>query len=162
MSSRAITAAVLPPEGRPGHRRSGMRFSQSMNSSLTNQGKLRFVIYEGAIQGADLSQSPTTPVRHAASECSRSSAVLQVQRAHEVTAWVQDHADQWDSCTCSTTHRGELRRIPQIMTSSRRWRAVARHGSSRRSSPVCPPTCEVQRCRKVRAFFQNTTVRYAA
>src|SRR3954471_16186316 len=50
LSSRANYGRSFAPRGQtPVIRRPGRRFSQSMISSLTNQGKLRFMIYEGAL-----------------------------------------------------------------------------------------------------------------
>ena len=51
LSSRANYGRSFAPKGHtPVIRRPGKRFSQSMISSLTNQGKLRFMIYEGALK----------------------------------------------------------------------------------------------------------------
>src|SRR3982750_586297 len=59
LSSRANYGRSFAPRGQtPVIRRPGRRFSQSMISSLTNQGKLRFMIYEGGPQHDDLSQFP--------------------------------------------------------------------------------------------------------
>src|ERR687889_1045610 len=50
LSSRANYGRSFAPKGHtPVIRRPGKRFSQSMISSLTNRGKLRFMIYEGAL-----------------------------------------------------------------------------------------------------------------
>src|SRR3954454_20140252 len=50
LSSRANYGRSFAPRGQtPVIRRPAKRFSQSMISSLTNQGKLRFMIYEGAL-----------------------------------------------------------------------------------------------------------------
>src|SRR3954466_14944334 len=50
LSSRANYGRSFAPRGQtPVIRRPGRRFSQSMISSLTNRGKLRFMIYEGAL-----------------------------------------------------------------------------------------------------------------
>src|ERR1051325_10061411 len=50
LSSRANYGRSFAPRGHtPVIQRPGKRFSQSMISSLTNKGKLRFMIYEGAL-----------------------------------------------------------------------------------------------------------------
>ena len=56
LSSRANYGRSFAPRGHtPVIRRPGKRFSQSMISSLTNQGKLRFMIYEGALNTTSFS-----------------------------------------------------------------------------------------------------------
>ena len=50
LSNQANYGRSFAPRGQtPILRRPARRFSQSMISSLTNQGKLRFMIYEGAL-----------------------------------------------------------------------------------------------------------------
>ena len=65
-----------------------------MISSLTNQGKLRFMIYEGAIKAPIFLNFLRRLVREAARKLFVIVDNLPVHRAHRVTAWVQDHADQ--------------------------------------------------------------------
>ena len=65
-----------------------------MISSLTNQGKLRFMIYEGAIKAPIFLNFLQRLVREAARKLFVIVDNLPVHRAHRVTAWVQDHADQ--------------------------------------------------------------------
>ena len=64
-----------------------------MIPSLTNQGKLRFMIYEGAIK-APIFVFLQRLVREAARKLFVIVDNLPVHRAHRVTAWVQDHADR--------------------------------------------------------------------
>jgi transposase len=145
LSSRANYGRSFAPRGHtPVIRRPGKRFSQSMISSLTNQGKLRFMIYEGAIKAPIFLNFLQRLVREAARKLFVIVDNLPVHRAHRVTAWVQDHADQIElfylpSPACAgagSTRPSTIRTNSSIMTSSRRWRAVARHGTRRRSSPV--------------------------
>jgi len=95
LSSRANYGRSFAPRGQtPVIRRPGKRFSQSMISSLTNQGKLRFMIYEGAIKAPIFLNFLQRLVREAARKLFVIVDNLPVHRAHRVTAWVQDHADQ--------------------------------------------------------------------
>ena len=145
LSSRANYGRSFAPRGHtPVIRRPGKRFSQSMISSLTNQGKLRFMIYEGAIKAPIFLNFLQRLVREAARKLFVIVDNLPVHRAHRVTAWVQNHADQIElfylpSPACAgagSTRPSTIRTNSSIMTSSRRWRALARHGTRRRSSPV--------------------------
>src|ERR1041385_1352977 len=95
LSSRANYGRSFAPRGHtPGIRRPGKRFSQSMISSLTNQGKLRFMIYEGALKAPIFLDFLCRLVREAARKLFVIVDNLPVHRAHRVTAWVHDHADQ--------------------------------------------------------------------
>src|SRR3954463_3817533 len=146
---RPVQSGQLRPQLCPrGHtpviRRPGKRFSQSMISSLTNQGKLRFMIYEGAIKAPIFLNFLQRLVREAARKLFVIVDNLPVHRAHRVTAWVQDHADQIELfylpppafAGAGSMPPSTIRTNSSIMTSSRQWRAVARHGTRRRSSPV--------------------------
>src|SRR6478609_7042876 len=122
----------------------GCEIQWADETSLTNQGKLRFMIYEGAIKAPIFLNFLQRLVREAARKLFVIVDNLPVHRAHRVTAWVQDHADQIElfylpSPACAgagSTRPSTIRTNSSIMTSSRRWRAVARHGTRRRSSPV--------------------------
>src|SRR3954447_18332050 len=122
LSSRANYGRSFAPRGRtPVIRRPGKRFSQSMISSLTNQGKLRFMIYEGALKAPIFLNFLQRLVREAARKLFVIVDNLPVHRAHRVTAWVQNHADQTNSSTCRPTRPSTIRTNSSIMTSSRRW-----------------------------------------
>src|SRR3954464_7855124 len=91
LSSRANYGRSFAPRGHtPVIRRPGKRFSQSMISSLTNQGKLRFMIYEGALNTTIFLNFLRRLVREAARKLFVIVDNLPVHRAHRVTAWVQD------------------------------------------------------------------------
>src|SRR5919112_7757 len=95
LSSRANYGRSFAPRGQtPVIRRPAKRFSQSMISSLTNQGKLRFMIYEGALKAPIFLNFLQRLVREAARKLFVIVDNLPVHRAHRVTAWVQNHADQ--------------------------------------------------------------------
>ena len=125
-----------------------------MISSLTNQGKRRFMIYEGALNTTIFLNFPRRLIREAAPKLFVILDNPPVHRARRVTAWVHDHADRIELCylpppACPTDHvRGlkahgagsmppsTIQMNSSITTSSRRWRAAARHGTRRRSSPA--------------------------
>src|SRR3954453_5002514 len=136
LSSRANYGRSLAPRGQtPVIRRPAKRFSQSMISSLTNQGKLRFMIYEGALKAPIFLNFLQRLVREAARKLFVIVDNLPVHRAHRVTAWVQNHADQIElvylpppACAGAGSTRPSTTRTNSSTTiSSRRWRAVARH-----------------------------------
>jgi hypothetical protein len=84
---RPTTAAALPLGGHtPILRRPARRFSQSMISSLTNQGKLRFMIYEGALNTTIFLNFLRRLIREAARKLFVILDNLPVHRARRVTA----------------------------------------------------------------------------
>ena len=74
--------------------RPAARVSQSMISSLTNQGKLRFMIYDGALRAATF----LTLLRRLVKDVGRKLCVivdnLRVHRARLVTAWATQNKDR--------------------------------------------------------------------
>ena len=165
LSRRANYGRSFAPRGHtPVIRRPGKRFSQSMISSLTNQGKLRFMIYEGAIKAPIFLNFLQRLVREAARKLFVIVDNLPVHRAHRVTAWVQDHADQIELFylpSYAPEHNPDEflnNDLKQAMARRRtpRDKAALKSGltSYMRSLQRCPA--------KVRAFFQAPTVRYAA
>src|SRR3982751_1639842 len=160
-----ITAAALPPEGTP--RSSADRasaFSQSMISSLTNQGKLRFMIYEGAIKAPIFLNFLQRLVREAARKLFVIIDNLPVHRAHRVTAWVQNNADRIELVYLppyAPEHN------PDEFLNNDLKQAMARRRTPRDKvalkSSLTSYMRSLQRCpAQVRAFFQAPTVRYAA
>jgi hypothetical protein len=69
-----------------------------MISSLTNQGKLRFMIYEGALKAPIFLDFLRRLVREAERKLFVIVDNLPVHRAHRITAWVHDHADRIELC----------------------------------------------------------------
>src|SRR5690242_1210701 len=95
LSNQANYGRSFAPRGHtPVIRRPGKRFSQSMISSLTNRGKLRFMIYEGALNTTIFLDFLRRLVREAARKLFVIVDNLPVHRAHRVTAGVQDNADR--------------------------------------------------------------------
>jgi transposase len=165
LSSRANYGRSFAPRGHtPVIRRPAKRFSQSMISSLTNQGKLRFMIYEGALKAPIFLNFLQRLIRGAARKLFVIVDNLPVHRAHRVTAWVQNHADQIELFylpSYAPEHNPDEflnNDLKQAMARRRTPRDKAALKSSltsyMRSLQCCPA--------KVRAFFQAPTVRYAA
>jgi transposase len=145
LSNQANYGRSFAPKGRtPVIRRLARRFSQSMISSLTNWGKLRFMVYEGALNTTIFLNFLRRLVREAACKLFVIVDNLPVHRARRVTAWVQDHADQIELvylpppafAGAGSTHPSTIQTNSSTTTSSRRWRAVARHATRPRSSPA--------------------------
>jgi transposase len=165
LSSRANYGRSFAPRGHtPVIRRPGKRFSQSMISSLTNQGKLRFMIYEGALKAPIFLNFLQRLIREAARKLFVIVDNLPVHRARRVTAWVQDHADRIELFYLppyAPEHNPDEflnNDLKQAMTRRRTPpdKASLKSGltSYMRSLQRCPA--------KVRAFFQAPTVRYAS
>src|SRR5215213_9093941 len=91
LSNQANYGRSFAPRGQtPILRRPPRRFSQSMISSLTNQGKLRFMIYEGALNTAIFLSFLRRLVREVVRKLFVIVDNLPVHRARRITAWVQD------------------------------------------------------------------------
>src|SRR6185369_17118115 len=157
LSSRANYGRSFAPRGHtPFIRRPGKRFSQSIISGLTNQGKLRFMIYEGAIKAPIFLNFLQRLVREAARKLFVIVDNLPVHRAHRVTAWARDHADQIELFylpSYAPEHNPDEflnNDLKQAMARRRmpRDKAALKSGltSYMRSLQRCPA--------KVRAFFQ--------
>ena len=165
LSSRANYGRSFAPRGHtPVIRRPGKRFSHSMISSLTNQGKLRFMVYEGALNTTIFLNFLRRLVREAACKLFVIVDNLPVHRARRVTAWVQDHADQIELFYLPS-HAPEHN--PDEYLNNDLKPALARRRTPRDKaalkSSLTSYMRSLQRCpAKVRAFFQAPTVRYAA
>ena len=165
LSSRANYGRSFAPRGHtPVIRRPAKRFSQSMISSLTNRGKLRFMIYEGALKAPIFLNFLQRLIREAARKLFVIVDNLPVHRARRVTAWVQDHADQIELVYLppyAPEHN------PDEFLNNDLKQAMARRRTPRDKaalkSNLTSYMRSLQRCpAKVRAFFQAPTVRYAA
>src|SRR5918912_4631934 len=165
LSSRANYGRSFAPRGHtPVIRRTGKRFSQSMISSLTNRGKLRFMIYEGALKAPIFLNFLRRLVHEATCKLFVIVDNLPVHRARRVTAWVHDNADRIELCylpSYAPEHN------PDEFLNSDLKQAMARRRTPRDKaalkSGLISYMRSLQRCpAKVRAFFQAPSVRYAA
>ena len=73
---------------------SGQRFRVNMMSTITNQGKLRFMLYEGKMTGALFVVFLTRLVAGATRKIFLIVDRLQVHAAEEVQVWLYEHQDQ--------------------------------------------------------------------
>jgi transposase len=165
VSNQANYGRSFAPRGEtPVIPRPAARFTQSMISSVTNQGKLRFMIYDGALNTAIF----LTFLRRLIRDADRKLFVivdnLRVHRAKLVQAWVTKNAD-----------RIELLYLPPYAPEHNPDEYVnndVKQAMGRRSTPMDKSTMKAgltshmlslqRRPEKVRAFFQASDVRYAA
>lgn len=165
ISNQANYGRSFAPEGEtPVIPRPAKRFTQSMISSVTNQGKLRFMIYDGALNTAIFLMF----LRRLIKDTDRKLFVivdnLRVHRAKVVTAWATENAD-----------RIELFYLPPYAPERNPDEYVnndVKQAMGRRSTPLDKAAMKAglkshmrglqRRPEKVRSFFQAPDVRYAA
>jgi transposase len=165
LSSRANYRRSFAPRGHtPVIRRAGKRLSPSMISSLTNRGKRRFMIDEGALKAPIFRNFLHRPIREAARRLFVIVDNLPVPRAHRVTAEVQDNADRIELFYLppyAPEHN------PDEFLNNDLKQAMARRRTPRDKialkSSLTSDRRSLQRCpANVRAVFQAPSVRYAA
>ena len=165
LSNQANYGRSFAPKGKtPVIRRPARRFSHSMISSLTNQGKLRFMVYERALNTALFLRFLRRLVAGARRKLFLIVDNLRVHRARRVTAWLQAHSERIelfhlppyapehnpDEFLNNDLKQAMARRcIPKDKAALKAGLTSYMRGLQRR------PT-------KVRSFFQARTVRYAA
>jgi transposase len=145
-------------------RRRTPRDKAALKSSLTNRGKLRFMVYEGALKAAIFLNFLQRLIREATRKLFVIVDNLPVHRAHRVTAWVQDNADRIELFylpSYAPEHN------PDEFLNNDLKQAMARRRTPRDKaalkSSLTSYMRSLQRCpAKVRAFFQAPSVRYAA
>ena len=165
LSNQANYGRSFAPRGAtPVIPRPAARFAQSMISSLTNQGKLRFMVYDGALNATIFLRF----LRRLVSGADRKLFVivdnLRVHRAKLVAAWVRANADRIELFYLppyAPEHNPDEflnNDVKQAMARRRIPRDKARLKSGlssyMRGLQIQPA--------KIRAFFQAPTVRYAA
>ena len=107
-----------------------------MISSLTNQGKLRFMIYEGALNTTIFLNFLRRLVREAARKLFVIVDNLPVHRATGSPPGSRTMPTRSNSSTCRPTRPSTIRTNSSTTISSRRWRVAARQGTRPRSSPA--------------------------
>lgn len=165
VSNQANYGRSFAPEGEtPIIPRPAKRFTQSMISSVTNQGKLRFMIYDGALNVAIFLVFLGRLIRDTDRKLFVIVDNLRVHKAKGVMAWVAEHSD-----------RIALFYLPPYAPERNPDEYVnndVKQAMSRRSTPMDKAAMKAQlkshmrglqrRPHKVRAFFQAPDVRYAA
>ncbi len=165
VSNQANYGRSFAPRGEtPVIPRPAARFTQSMISSVTNQGKLRFMIYNGALNTAIFLQFLRRLIKDADRKLFVIVDNLRVHRAKSVTAWVADNVD-----------RIELFYLPPYAPEHNPDEYVnndVKQAMGRRATPMDKAAMTAglrshmrglqRRPDKVRSFFQAPDVRYAA
>ncbi len=153
-----------PQGGTPVIPRPAARFTQSMISSLTNQGKLRFMVYDGALNTAIFLKFLRRLVKDADRKLFVIVDNLRVHKAKVVTAWVAENTD-----------RIELFYLPPYAPERNPDEYLnndVKQALGRRSTPMDKVAMKAglrshmqglqRRPTKVQSFFQAPDVRYAA
>ena len=165
LSNQANYGRSFAPQGEtPVIPRPAKRFAFSMIASLTNRGKLRFMIYEGALDTAICLTFLRRLIRKAPRTVFLIVDNLKVHHAQAVTRWVREHRDRLELFylpSYAPEHNPEEflnNDLKQTLARRRtpKTKLALKSGltSYRRSLPRQPA--------KVRAFFQAPSVRYAA
>ena len=165
LSNQANYGRSCAPKGQtPVIRRPAARFSHAMITSLTNRGKLRFMVYEGALNAAILLCFLRRLVSGAGRKLFLIVDHLRVHRAKVVSAWVQAHAEQIELFYLppyAPEHN------PDEFLNTGLKQAIARRRTPRdkaalKSGLTSDLRSLQRRPAKLRSFFQAQTVRYAA
>ena len=165
LSNQANYGRSFAPRGRtPVIAHKAERISQSMISSLTNRGKLRFMIYDGAINARIFLAFLKRLVR----SCDRKVFLivdnLRPHRAKLVTAWLESHTDSIELLYLppfAPQHNPDEFVNNDVKQSMARRKPPADKAELRRNLASTMHSLQ-KRPAKVRAFFQAPTVRYAA
>ena len=165
LSNQAFYGRSFAPQGQtPVISRPATRFTYSMISTVTNRGTLRFMIYEGALNAAVFLNFLRRLIKDARRKVFLIVDNLRVHWAKSVTAWVDANRDRIalfylppyapehnpDEFMHNDLKQGMARRrTPKDKAALKS--ALQSHMRSLQRQP-----------RKIRAFFQAPTVRYAA
>ena len=165
VSNQANCGRSFAPQGEtPAIPRPPARFTQLMFSSVTNQGALRFMIYDGALNGAIFLKFLGCLIKGTDRKLFFIVDNLRVHRVKIVTAWVTENIDGI-----------ELFNLPPCAPECNPDKYVnndVKQGMGRRATPMDKATMNARRHsrmsgrqrrpEKVRSFFQAADVRYAA
>ena len=165
VSNQANYGRSFAPRGQtPVIPRPAARFSQSMISSVTNLGTLRFMIYDGALNTAIFLKFLRRLIIGAGRKLFVIVDNLRVHRAKVVMAWLAENVD-----------RIELLYLPPYAPECNPDEYVnndVKQGMARRTTPMDKAAMKAglrshmrklqSRPEKVRSFFQAADVRYAA
>ena len=165
LSNQANYGRSFAPKGQtPIIRRPASRFSHSMISSLTNQGKLRFMVYDGALNTAIFLRFLRRLVTSARRKLFLIVDNLRVHRAKRVTAWVQAHSERIELFYLppyAPEHNPDEFLNNDLKQNMARQR-IPKHKAALKAGLTSYMRSLQRRPAKVRAFFQARTVRYAA
>ena len=165
LSNQANYGKSFAPKGRtPIIPRPAARFSQSMISSLTNQGKLRFMVYDGALNASIFLDFLKRLVRDAVRKIFLIVDNLRVHRARIVTAWVEANKNKIELFYLPPYAPD---RNPDEFLNNDLKQAMARRRTPRDKAGLKSGLTSYmrglqKRPAKIKAFFEAPSVRYAA
>ena len=165
LSNQANYGRSFAPKGKtPVLPRPAARVSQSMISSLTNRGTLRFMVYDGALTAATFLVFLRRLVQGAGRKLFVVVDNLRVHRARRVTAWVKANSERIELFYLppyAPEHNPDEFLNNDVKQAMAR-QPVPRDKASLKAGLTSYMRSLQRRPAKVRAFFQATTVRYAA
>jgi transposase len=165
LSNQANYGRSFAPRGKtPVIPRLAQRFSQSMISSLTNRGKLRFMVYDGALNAGIFLRFLKRLVRDGKQKIFVIVDNLRPHRARIVTAWVAANTDKIELVylpSYAPEHNPDEFVNNDVKQAMAR-RRVPRDKTELKKGLTSYMRSLQKRPAKVRAFFQAPTVRYAA
>ena len=165
VSNQANYGRSFAPAGEtPVIPRPATRFALSMIASLTNRGKLRFMIYEGALNAAIFLIFLRRLIRDAPCKVFLIVDNLKVHRARMVAAWLREHRDRIELFylpSYAPEHN------PEEFLNNDLKQTLARRRTPKTKAALKSGLTSYMRSlqrqpAKVRAFFQAPSVRYAA
>ena len=165
LSNQANYGKSFAPKGNtPIIPRPAARFSQSMISSVTNQGKLRFMVYDGALNTRVFFEFLKRLIRNAAHKIFLILDNLRVHRAKIVTAWAKANKDKIELFYLPPYAPD---RNPDEFLNNDLKQAMARRRTPRNRAALKSELTSYMRGlqmrpAKVRSFFQAPSVLYAA
>ena len=165
LSNQANYGKSFAPKGRtPIIPRPAARFSQSMISSLTNQGKLRFMVYDGALNATIFLDFLKRLVRDAVQKLFLIVDNLRVHRARIVTTWVEANKDKIELFYLPPYAPD---RNPDEFLNNDLKQAMARRRTPRDKAGLKSGLTSYmyglqKRPAKIKAFFEAPSLRYAA
>ena len=144
--------------------RPAARFSQSMISSLTNQGKLRFMVYDGALNASIFLEFLKRLVKGATRKIFLIVDNLRVHRARAVTAWVAENTDKIELFYLPpyAPDRNPDEFLNNDLKQEMARRATPRTKTAMKTGLLSYMYSLQKRPTKVKTFFQAPSVRYAA
>lgn len=165
LSNQANHGRSFAPKGKtPVLPRPAARVTQSMISSLTNRGTLRFMVYNGALTAATFLVFLRRLVRGAGRKLFVIVDNLRVHRARRFTAWVKANAARIELFYLppyAPEHNPDEFLNNDVKQAMVR-RQVPRDKASLKAGLTSYMRSLQRRPAKVRAFFRAATVRYAA
>jgi len=165
LSNHANYGRSFAPRGKtPVLPRPAARVSQSMISSLTNRGTLRFMVYDGALTAATFLVFLRRLVQGAGRKLFVVVDNLRAHRAQRVTTWVRANSGRIELFYLppyAPEHNPDEFLNNDVKQAMAR-RPVAGDKASLKAGLTSTMRSLQRRPAKVRALFQATTVRYAA